>query len=319
MKKNSRTAVFLAALLLFAFGTGGCENAQTPQSRTVFAMDTVITLTAYGKNAGPALDAAVQKINEYDVLLDVDSGDIGNINAHAGEFVQVSTEVYQLLSDCIELSRQTDGAFDITVGRYVELWGFRSQTRVPNDGEITEAADFVGWDKIELSDGKVKIPKGMQLDLGAVAKGWAAGKLKELLTEDGVDSAILSLGGNVTTLGKKPDGTLFNIAIRDPDNPDAFLDSVQVSDCAVVTSGSYMRYFEQDGVRYHHIIDPKTGKPAQSGLVSATVICTDDTAADALATALFVMGADKASAFLKDHPEISVILVKTDGEIIRLN
>ena len=319
MMKTQKPAVVLAAVLFILSELYGCGVSAEPESRTVFAMDTVITLTAYGKNAGPALDAAVQKLKEYDALLDVDSGDIGNINAHAGEFVQVGAEVYGLLSDCVELSSQTDGAFDITVGRYVELWGFRSQTRVPSDQEIADAADFVGWQQLELSDGKVKIPEGMQLDLGAVAKGFAAGKLKEVLAEHGVTSAILSLGGNVTTLGEKPDGALFNIAIRDPDNPDAYLDSVQVSDQAVVTSGSYMRYFEQDGVRYHHIIDPKTGRPADSGLVSATVICADDTAADALATAFFVMGADGTAEFLKEHSEIKAILVKADGEIIRIN
>ncbi len=319
MKIIKKTAVIAAAGLLFALCFSGCVSAQEPVTRTVFAMDTVITLTAYGKHADEALDAAVQKLNEYDTLLDVDSGDIGNINTHAGEFVQVGEEVYRLLSDCVELSRQTDGAFDITVGRYVDLWGFRSQTRVSSDEEIAEAADFVGWEKIELADGKIKIPTGMQLDLGAVAKGWAAGKLKEVIAEYGVESAILSLGGNVTTLGKKPDGTLFNVAIRDPDDPDAYLDSVQVSDLAVVTSGSYMRYFDQDGVRYHHIIDPKTGKPAESGLVSVTVMCTDDTAADALATAFFVMGAQKTADYLQTKPDIKVILVTSQGEILRIN
>jgi len=319
MKMMRKTAVCLAAILLLTLGFGGCGISQEPETRTVFAMDTVITLTAYGKNAGSALDAAVQKLNDYDVLLDVDSGDIGAINENAGEFVGVSGEVYKLLSDCVEFSRQTDGAFDITVGRYVELWGFRSQTRVPSDEEIAEAEEFIGWEQIELADGKVKIPEGMQLDLGAVAKGFVAGKLKQLLTEYGVTSAILSLGGNVTTLGKKPDGTQFVVAIRDPNDADAYLDTVQVSDSAVVTSGSYMRWFEQDGVRYHHIIDPKTGKPADSGLVSVTVICTDDTAADAYATAFFVMGAEKTSEFLKSHPEMNAIMVKTSGEIIRIN
>ncbi|HOP10666.1 MAG TPA: FAD:protein FMN transferase [Oscillospiraceae bacterium] len=319
MKMIRKTAVCLAAFLLLTLGLGGCQISQEPETRTVFAMDTVITLTAYGENAGKALDAAVQKLNDYDLLLDVDSGDIGAVNENAGEFVGVSEEVYKLLSDCVEFSRQTDGAFDLTVGRYINLWGFRSQTRVPSDEEIAEAAEFVGWEQIELADGKVKIPEGMQLDLGAVAKGFVAGKLKELLTEYGIESAILSLGGNVTTLGEKPDGSQFVVAIRDPNDPDAYLDTVNVSDTAVVTSGSYMRYFDVDGVRYHHIIDPETGKPADSGLVSVTVICTDDTAADAYATAFFVMGAEKTSEFLKDRPEINVIMVETNGEIIRVN
>jgi len=123
----------------------------------------------------------------------------------------------------------------------------------------------------------------------------------------------------VTTLGCKPDGSDFVVAIRDPNDADAFIDTVQVSDTAVVTSGSYMRYCEGNGVRYHHIIDPATGKPAESGLVSVTVICADDTAADAYATAFFVMGLEKASGFLADHPEISAIFVDSDGEITHIN
>ena len=142
MKIIQKTAVALAALLLF--GVCGCGISQEPKTLTVFAMDTVVTLTAYGENAGPALDAAVQKLNEYDAALDVVSGDIGNINSHAGEFVEVSAEVYQLLSDCVRISRQTDGAFDVTVGKYIELWGFRSQTRIPSQEELAGAAAFAG-------------------------------------------------------------------------------------------------------------------------------------------------------------------------------
>jgi len=190
MKTGRITAVILAALLFF--GLCGCQSAQ-PQTRTVYAMDTVITLTAYGTNASAALDAAVQKLNEYDALLDVDSGDIGAVNDNAGEFVEVSGEVFDLLSECVEISRQTDGAFDVTIGKYVELWGFRSQTRVPSDKELAQTAPFVGWEKIELEDGKVKIPAGAEIDLGGIAKGYVAGKLKEVLAEYGVTSAILSL------------------------------------------------------------------------------------------------------------------------------
>jgi len=313
-----KTAVALAAILLFC-GLAGCGVTPQPETRTVFAMDTVVTMTAYGKNADSALDEAARKLNEYDILLDVDSGDIGSINAHSGEFVEVEAETYTLLSECVELSRRTDGAFDITIGRYVDLWGFRAQTRVPSDDELSAAGDFIGWDKIEFSDGKVKIPEGARIDLGAVAKGWAAGKIKAVLVESGIESAILSLGGNVTTLGKKPDGSLFNIAVRDPNDPDAYIDTVQVSDLAVVTSGGYMRYFELDGVRYHHILDPKTGRPSDSGLISVTVICSDDTAADAYSTAFFVMGFDRASEFLTMHPEISAILITLDGQIYHIN
>jgi len=318
MKIIKKTAVALAAILLLP-GFCGCGIRQSPKTLTVFAMDTVATLTAYGKNAGPALEAAAQKLNEYDTLLDVDTGDVGNINSHAGEFVGVSPEVYQLLTSCVGFSSQTGGAFDVTVGKYVELWGFRTDPRVPSDEELAAAAKDVGWERIELADGKVRIPAGMRLDLGGVAKGWAAGKLKELLIGMGVTSAILSLGGNVTTLGKKPDGTLYNVAIRDPDDKSAYLDTVQVSDTAVVTSGSYIRHFEQNGVWYHHIIDPYTGRPAESGLVSVTVICADDTAADAYSTAFFVMGKEKTTEYLKNHPEIKAILVTADGETVYIH
>ena len=159
------------------------------------------------------------------------------------------------------------------------------------------------------------MPEGFALDLGGIGKGYAAGRCKEILKAHGVTSALLSLGGNVSALGSKPDGTAWTVAIEDPDGGD-YLGTVQIADQCVVTSGGYQRYFEQDGVRYWHILDPETGKPARSGMKSVTIVSADDTLADALSTALFVMGPERAAEFWRVHrAEFGAVWLTEDGRL----
>ena len=174
----------------------------------------------------------------------------------------------------------------------------------------------IDYKKIRFSGGdQVQLPKGMQIDLGAAAKGYVSQKLMELFRERGIESAVVSLGGNVQTMGKKQDGTRYRIGIVDPADGTSLYGTLEAEDQAVITSGIYQRYFEKDGKTYHHIMDKRTGKPAENNLASVTVIAKEGTMGDALATALYVMGEEKAVQYQKSHPEIQVILIRKDGSL----
>ena len=214
----------------------------------------------------------------------------------------------------------TDGALDITIYPVVRAWGFTAndvdyEYRVLGDDEISELLALVDYRKVEISDNSVTLGEGMMLDLGAVAKGYASDRIAGYLRQNGVTSALLNLGGNVYALGKKPNGTEWTIGVADPTNG-GYLGSMQVADMAVVTSGGYERFFTgSDGVRYHHIIDPSTGRPAESGLASVTVVGDSGARCDALSTALFVMGPDAAYDYWREHGGFEAVFLTADGEL----
>ena len=245
----------------------------------------------------------------------------------AGIALPVSEETAALLEEALLVSRATDGAFDISLYPVTELWGFSTgEYRVPEAEELKETLARCGYEKISVSraqDGSgstlgFAVPR-MAIGLGAIGKGYTSQRLADLLSAHGVTSALLNLGGNVQAVGNRPDGKPWRIAIRHPEEGSDYLGILSVSDEAVVTSGGYERFFEKDGVTYHHILDPDTGYPAESGILSATVICTDGTCADALSTAVFVMGREKAEAlwqsFRGTEDAFDMILFLRDGTL----
>lgn len=277
-----KKAVLLFLILIITL-SGCVPNAH---SRTFFAMDTFIDIT------GDKDGAAEKEIKRIDALLSVtsDNSDISKYNR--GE--SVSDETQALIDRCEEIRKMTDGAFDISVQSAVDLWDVKNAKAPPSDSDIKKA-----------------IADKSKIGLGAVAKGYAAAKARQILLDKGVKSAVLSLGGNVALIGKKTDGSEWNVGIQHPLYSDRLIATVKASDTAVVTSGGYQRYFEYDGKRYHHILDPRTGYPADSGIISATVITKDDTLADALSTAVFVMGTEKATELYKTL-DIELIMVTKD-------
>ena len=303
-------AVCGLALLLF-FTLCGC-GAQR-QNGEWFAMDTVMTATVYG--SADALDAVEAETYRLDALLAAqkDGSEIAAVNDGANE---VSEATAALLRRALDIAAETDGAYDPTVYPLMRAWGFTDGNyRVPADAELDALLETTGWTEAAVNGAAVSMPEGFALDLGGIGKGYAAGRCKEILKEHGVTSALLSLGGNVSALGSKPDGSAWTVAIEDPDGG-AYLGTVQIADQCVVTSGGYQRYFEQDGVRYWHILDPETGKPAQNGMKSVTIVSSDDTLADALSTALFVMGPEKAADFWRAHrAEFGAVWLTDDGRL----
>lgn len=319
----------LAAILLVVAVLGASLDFKV--QKTEFMMDTVITAVAYGKNANSAINEVFDEIKRLDNLLNCHNAnsEISKINYEASDhYVKTTDEVFALLKETVKLSQLTDGAFDITLKPVSELWGIGTDyPRVPDKSEIEAALLKTGYYNLELNEEEksvhFKVP-GMAIDLGAVAKGYAADRAVDILKENDVKNAVLDLGGNVAVIGKKPlklfeaikRGSFnkpFVIGIQNPDAPRGELIKTVTAneDIFVITSGSYERFFTENGVRYHHIIDPKTGMPAQSGLKSATVITKNGVLGDALSTAAFVIGEEK----IKGISDLCLRVILTDSAL----
>lgn len=281
---------------------------------TVFAMDTVMELKVYGGSA--------EFMNECEkIIFDIESklsvtdpaSDIYMLNLNGKRTLDSDTA--ELIRRSIQICELTEGAFDITVRPLMLLWGFTTEEfSVPDETEIKNTLGNVGSNALHTYGDIVEL-HGREIDLGGIAKGYTSMKLYEYAKQNGIKSGIFNLGGNVRCIGKKPDGSGWNVAIRDPNSPDDLFAAVEVSDKAVVTSGGYQRYFEKDGIRYHHIMDAATGYPADSGLISVTVISDDDVLADALSTAVFVGGAELAQKLKQSMDSFEFILVDKKGTV----
>ena len=301
-----------------------CGADSKMEQKTVFAMDTVMTLTAYGKHAGEGLSAAASVINSMDSQLDPElpTSTTYAINHANGANVVVSAQVAKMLSTAKTVYDQSDGALDLSIYPVVKLWGFvDGRYYVPTDMELSAQLVRKGFDEMVLTSYpatgsySVSFPERVEISFASVAKGCAAENAVSAMRQAGVESGIISLGGNVQTLGLKPDGSKWTVAIQDPNNTSGWVGTVQVGEMAVVTSGSYQRYFEFDGNTYHHIINPKTAGPVSNGLVSATIICEDGTMADALSTAMFVLGETRALNYWRTYGGFEMILINKDNRV----
>jgi len=298
------------------------ENSDNSKesSRDIFAMDTYLTVTAYGEHGEEAVDAAEEEILRLDALLSTgdENSEIAKINSEHGGGLSEDTEY--LIDRSLELYKSTDGAFDIAIYPVMEAWGFTTQDyRVPGQEELNGLLKGTDLSELQLDTEAhtVSMSANMEIDLGGIAKGYTSARLMDLYRERGVTSGMVNLGGNVQVLGTKPDGSLWRVAVQSPDEEWDYLGIVSIQDKAVITSGGYERYFEEDGVTYHHIIDPATGYPADSGLTSVTVVSADGTLADGLSTSLFIMGAEKAEEYWRDHAdEFDMILLTEEGNLL---
>ena len=286
--------------------------------RDVFAMDTYMTVKAYGSNGDAAVDAAVDEINRLDALLSTGKKDseIGQINANNGG--QLSEDGAVLMERSLELYKSTKGAFDVAIYPVMKAWGFTDGNYQVPDADTLKATleladpSLIDYDKETLT---VSFKKdGVQIDLGGIAKGYTSSRIMDIYKEKGVTSGLVNLGGNAQVFGTKPDGSLWRVAVQSPDSEDEYLGVLETKDKAIITSGGYERYFEKDGVTYHHIIDPSTGYPADNGLISVTIVSADGTLADGLSTSLFVMGKDKATDYWKAHSDEFDMILLTDDE-----
>lgn len=304
------TALLLAVLLCFS----GCASP-APTEALIFAMNTQMSLRLYGDRDGAQMRTLRELIAALDKKLSVtdERSETSALN-RTGE--SADPDVLALLKTAKELNRRTDGALDVTVYPLVRLWGFTTEDyRVPTPEEIAALLPLVGADRIALTDGAARLEAGIEADFGALAKGYAADLCRASMEQAGL-SGILSLGGNLQTVGSKPDGTPWTVGVQDPDDPAAIRVKLTLTGSrAVVTSGDYQRYFTQGDTRYCHILDPKTGSPVQGTLRSVTVVAQSGLLADGLSTALFVLGFERGEALWRESDDFEAIWIDRDGTI----
>lgn len=312
---------FLIPFALIALsGCSALPSTEQAYQKDIFAMDTIMSITAYGSE--DAVNATVTEINRLDKLLSIssDSGEIKPLNVTGS--ATLSTETAALLQQALSISAETDGAFDCTILPVMELWGFPTQTyAVPDPQILADTLTKVNYQQVQLqtvtdAEPSVTLPQGVEIDLGGIAKGYASDRVMQIFSDYALTSGIVSLGGNVQTLGTKPDGSPWRVAIQDPNNTEDYVGILQLTNQAAITSGGYQRNFEENGKIYHHIIDPKTGYPADSGLLSVTIVSDSGTRADGLSTALFIMGLEKGSAFWRAHADtFDAVFITSDNQI----
>ena len=313
MRRRAWALALALVALLSACGPGAVK--EEPFIEEFLAMDTAMRLTVYGQGAGEAAGLARERVLELEALLSVtdENSDICAANRNGGGVLHADTAA--LLERALALCGETGGALDVSIYPVVRAWGFTTGAyRVPEEAELAALLERGDYTRISLEGTVLTLPEGMELDLGAVAKGWTGDRLMELLRREGITSAIVELGGNVQALGSKPDGSPWRVAVQAPDGS-GYAGALEITDCAAVTSGGYQRYFEQDGETYCHIIDPAGGRPARSGLASVTVVAEEGAAADALSTALFVLGRERGEALWRERGGFECVFIGEDGSV----
>ena len=310
----SALAALGAATLLFS----GC-SAPEPLSKTEFFMDTVCTITLYDTTDESLLGKTFELCKKYEALFSrtVETSDISRINKTGDGTVEVDPETAELLKTALEYSERTGGKFDVTVGRLTSLWDFKSESPVlPAPDKIDSALQHTGYRNLFVDGNTVTVRNGVQVDLGGIAKGYIADRCAAFLKENGVERAIINLGGNVLVLGSKDGSTPWTVGIQRPfADRNEIIGSVQVSDYSVATSGIYERFFEKDGVIYHHILDPEIGYPVSNELESVTILSRSSATADALSTSAFLLGRDKALKLVESLPDTEAIFIDSAGQV----
>ena len=308
---------FISAMLSALLFLTGCsaESSPEPVQGTFFAMDTVMDFTIYGESG--LIDQSESLIASLESLVSVTDANSELYAINQTGSGTLTGKASSLMEQTLEICRRTDGALDLSIYPIVRAWGFTTGSyQIPDEETIQALLPLVDYTKIQydVATGAVVLPAEMEIDLGSVAKGYAGQLVAQMLREHGVQSALLNLGGNVQTVGTKPDGSPWQIGIKDPQGEDAMM-VLSVEDQAVVTSGGYERYFEQDGQTYWHIMDPSTGHPADSGLLSVTIVGKQGIICDGLSTSLFVMGLEKAADLWAQSCNFEAVFVTASDEV----
>lgn len=330
----------LLALILGALAVTGCsekpqeasptppskvqDTAVKPKTNTYFVFDTVVTIRIYDENVTD------QHFVEMKAILDdienkmsrtIETSDIAQVNANAGKHpVHVSDETFYVVKTAQKYSEMSKGRFDVAIGTLVSLWNINHEgAHVPPQTKIDEALKHVNYKNLVLDESKKTIylkQSGMALDLGGIAKGYAADRIAAYLTEQGINSAIIDLSGNIYALGMKPGNQLWTIGIQDPNESRGNqIGSMKIQNQTVVTSGIYERYFVENGVQYHHILDSRTGYPVVNDLNSVSIVTDHSIDADALSTTLFALGKEEGMKFVENMPNTEAIFITKDKKV----
>lgn len=319
MKKFS---VFIGSALTAALLPGiSCDAVSDPISTVGFYFDTVVTVQLYETTDESLLEECSSMMEHYEELLSRtrEGSDVWKINHSEGAPVQVSDETAFLIESALSWSEKSNGAFDITIAPLSILWNFQENTgTIPPEEEIAAALKHVDWRTVKLEGNTVTLtdPEAA-IDLGGIAKGYIADRLKEYLLDKGIGSGLINLGGNVLSIGVKPDGSNWNIGIKEPFGDGNLITVVPVADLSVVTSGNYERYFEKDGVIYHHILNTKDGYPIENGLNSVTILSSSSLDGDALSTTCYALGMEKGMELIESLDGIEAMFVDENNETHR--
>ena len=318
MKYKRLTALLSASILLLS----GCSGLPRERSQTYTdtLFDTVISVQIFDSVDEDVLKGCENLCKKYDSMFStkIEDSEISRINSAGGNPVEVSKETIKLIKKGIYYSEMSDGVFDITIAPVSNLWDFKAETPlVPSPEAIAEAVSHVNYENIIIRDNTVKLTDPHAgIDLGAIAKGYIADRIKDYLEEEGVRHAMINLGGNVLAMGSKLDGSDYNIGIQKPfDETGEPITSVKISDKSVVTSGIYQRYFKADGKIYHHILDPNTGYPCENNLYSVTILTDSSLTADALSTTCFLLGYDRGMKLINQLDNVDAVFITNDNQI----
>ncbi|MEL7565565.1 MAG: FAD:protein FMN transferase [Dehalobacterium sp.] len=316
--------IFLTLFSSFSFLAGCSSNPEIPVEKQGFYMGTVVTLKAYGPNAPKAVDEGMKRIEDVQdkMTINVSDSEINQLNVSAGNrvYVPLSSDSIYVLKTALKYAQLSQGSFDVTIGPFVRSWGsFTQNPQIPSPTEINRIKKLINYRDLEINEkentARLKNP-GQMVDLGGIAKGYAGDEVIKIFKTYGIESAFVNLGGNVVVLGGKPDGSPWHVGIQNPRAQDGgCIGVLELRDGTVVTSGDYKRYFEESGIRYHHILDPKTGYPSQSDLISATIVTERSIDADALSTAVFVLCLAKGLDLVQSLEGVEAVLITRDRRI----
>lgn len=315
--------IFILIVILILSTACGTKNELKPVEKQEFHMGTVVTARVYGDNANKAIDEVMGRITQLENMMTINApgSEIDRLNSNSGSSsVKLSKESLYVIKTATKFASLSNGAFDITVGPLVKAWGiFTDHPTVPTQNKINNLLKLVNYKDIDIDENNMTgrlVNTGESIDLGGIAKGYAGDEAISIYKKYGIKSAYINLGGNVVVLGNKPDGTKWKIGVQNPRAANgAYIGILSISDKAIVTSGDYERFFEKDNKRYHHILDPKTGYPADSGLIGISIIADKSIDADALSTSAFVLGLENGMKLIESLKGVEAVFITADKKV----
>ena len=327
LKKYAKSLLCLSLVFMLA----GCtkkvdeqeQTKQEPLKRTEMMMGTVISVTLYDSTDEQILDKVFDKVKELEETFSINETgtEVDKINENAGiEAVKVSDDTMTVVKEGIYYSELSNGKFDITIGPLVKLWSIGlPEAKVPTQEEIDTIVPLTNYKDVVVDEANNTVfltKPGMMLDLGGIAKGYSADVISQMLTAEGVKSAIIDLGGNIFAHGEKLSGDAWKIGIQNPfSTRGEIVGAISVTNKSIVTSGVYERYIEKDGVKYHHILNPETGYPYENDIAGITIISDKSSTGDALSTSVFALGIDEGIKFIENLDNVDAIFVTKDNGI----
>ncbi len=315
--KTAKNALIIFITIFFAAKLSGCGQKAAAKTEQRFLLDTIVAVTYYRDADRTAVLEALDLCQSYALVFSRTDPESELYRLNAAGTMAVSPALLEVLTMALEYCEASGGRYDVTLGAVSALYDFGGKAHRPDDAALARALSHVGWETVRIEGNTVTLgdPEAV-LDLGSIAKGWIADRMKELLVSRGVEHAILSLGGNVLCLGGRPDGTAFQVGIREPEQnaqSGTLAATVAVREDSVVTSGVYERCFEENGILYHHLLDPATGLPLRSGLASVSVVGPCSARCDALSTLCFALGQEEGPAYIDALEGYEALFILEDG------